>query len=111
MIGVVDLETNLTTTHYHGMAHGIEGLAYDWLRGSLYWTDSALMWLMVTDASFRHYATVYRSQNPLYGLSIHVRTRSVRDLNFFIAEIYSFYRNLQIRSAYNVQAKILEFAE
>lgn len=77
MIGVVNLLTNITTSHFHGMAHGIEGLAYDWERKNLYWTDSALMWIMVADRNFQHYAPVYRADNPLYGIAVHVRARRI----------------------------------
>ena len=57
------------------MAHGIEGLAYDWERKNLYWSDAGRKWIMVTDRMFKHYASVYQSEDEVFGITIHVKYR------------------------------------
>lgn len=71
-IGVWKMETKLSTRYFEGMAHGIECIAYDWITGNLYWTDSEFKWVMAADKEFSHYAPVYRtSPDPAYGLAVH----------------------------------------
>jgi len=76
-IGVFDMKTRQTTNHFKGMAHGIEGLAFDSINKNLYWTDSKLMCIMVANGFHDNYAIIYRSLHPLYGITIHPKNRRI----------------------------------
>jgi len=75
-IGILYLQLNASVKRYEGMAHGIENMAYDWITGNLYWTDSEFQWIMATDPSFRFYTPVYRTNgNPPYAIALHAKQR------------------------------------
>ena len=77
--GVHDLIANVTTTHLEGMGSGVEGIAYDWMTGNVYWTDSEQNWLMVSNAVFEHYAPIYHpSKETPYALVVHAMKRFER---------------------------------
>jgi len=61
---------------YEGIAKGIESLSYDWITGNLYWTDSDLNWIAVSENTFTYYTPVFwvKNGNP-YALAIHAKRR------------------------------------
>lgn len=46
-IGVHDLTTNTTTTHFEGKVEGLESFAFDWITRNLFWADLYKQWIMV----------------------------------------------------------------
>lgn len=70
------MRTRSTTVHHDGLAYGIENMAYDRFSKNLYWVDATLKWVMVTDAAFNYYATVFRTDpEETYALTIHTTKR------------------------------------
>lgn len=58
-------------TYHQGMAHGVEGMAYDWMSGNLYMADSELNWIIATESTFQYFTVVYKAEDPTYALALH----------------------------------------
>nr|CAB3263507.1 low-density lipoprotein receptor-related protein 6-like [Phallusia mammillata] len=77
-IGVRYMDLGITAQFLEGMAHGIENMAYDWLTGNLYWTDSEFKWVMAVDRTFSFYTPVYRTKlDPPYAIALHAKQRKL----------------------------------
>ena len=60
------------------MGHGVENLAHDPISKNLYWTDSELKWVMMTDPTFSYYTIIFSTDpDPAYALAIHIPKRYV----------------------------------
>jgi low density lipoprotein-related protein 2 len=49
----------------------IEGLAYDWLSGNLYWTDNTYKWIMVSTADGRYQKVLIEGLTSPLGIVVH----------------------------------------
>jgi len=67
---------NTTRLFLEGMGHGVENIAYDWMTGNLYMSDSALKWILVSAGDFTYYNFVYKTDpDPAYALTLHAKLR------------------------------------
>ncbi|CAK8675825.1 unnamed protein product [Clavelina lepadiformis] len=71
LVGVRHFDTNAVQTYHQGMAHGVEGMAYDWMSGNLYMADSELNWIIATESTFQYFTVVYKAEDPTYALALH----------------------------------------
>jgi low density lipoprotein-related protein 2 len=49
----------------------IEGLAYDWLSGNLYWTDNTYKWIMVSTDDGRYQKVLIEDLTSPLGIVVH----------------------------------------
>jgi len=75
-VGVHNIKTNATKLYLQGMGHGIENMAYDWVTGNLYMSDSTMKWILVSSSDFKYYNYVYKTFPDLpYGVTLHAKER------------------------------------
>lgn len=75
-IGLFDVSRKKISKHFRGLAANIEALTRDPVSGNLYWTDSKMGWVVVSDKSLTYYAPVYKTKpyTP-YGITVHASKR------------------------------------
>jgi len=74
-IGVHDLTTNTTTTHFEGKVGGLEAFAFDWITRNLFWADLYKQWIMVSNLNFTYSTPIYKTEDEPYALCLHARKR------------------------------------